>query len=68
MLDLGRCRTTANERFLVVNIKPGNLVGSDGALNASEGLVVISSLFVGMYLNERMNFPQENVNLFPSRV
>lgn len=41
MLDLGRCRTTANERFLGVNIKPGNLVGSDGARNASEGFVVI---------------------------
>ena len=32
---------SANERFLVVNTKTGNLVGSDGARNASEGLLVI---------------------------
>lgn len=32
---------TANERFLVVNTKTGNLVGSDGARNATEGLIVI---------------------------
>ncbi|KAL7532331.1 hypothetical protein ACHAXR_005323 [Thalassiosira sp. AJA248-18] len=31
----------ANERFLVVNSKRGNLVGSDGVRNASEGLLVI---------------------------
>jgi len=31
----------ANERFLMVNTKAGNLIGSDGARNASEGLLVI---------------------------
>jgi len=32
---------SANERFLVVNTKTGNLIGSDGVRNASEGLLVI---------------------------
>ncbi|KAL9184490.1 hypothetical protein ACHAXT_012460 [Thalassiosira profunda] len=32
---------SANERFLLVNTKSGNLIGSDGARNACEGLVVI---------------------------
>lgn len=32
---------SANERFLLVNTKTGNLIGSDGSRNASEGLLVI---------------------------
>ncbi|KAL3790819.1 hypothetical protein HJC23_004720 [Cyclotella cryptica] len=32
---------TANERFIVVNTKSGNLIGTDGAHNASQGLLVI---------------------------
>ena len=32
---------SANERFLMCNTKAGNLVGSDGTRNASEGLLVI---------------------------
>lgn len=32
---------TANERFIVVNTKTGNLIGSDGVRNASQGLLVI---------------------------
>jgi len=35
---------TANERFLVVNTKTGNLIGSDGDRNASQGLLVIDLL------------------------
>ena len=35
---------TANERFVVVNTKTGNLIGSDGARNASQGLLVIDLL------------------------
>jgi hypothetical protein len=32
---------TANERFIVVNTKSGNLISSDGTRNASQGLLVI---------------------------
>ncbi|KAL7517005.1 hypothetical protein ACHAWX_002426 [Stephanocyclus meneghinianus] len=32
---------TANERFIVVNTKSGNLIGTDGEHNASQGLLVI---------------------------
>jgi hypothetical protein len=32
---------SANERFIVVNTKTGNLVASDGTRNASQGLLVI---------------------------
>ncbi|KAL3783475.1 hypothetical protein ACHAW5_011122 [Stephanodiscus triporus] len=34
----------ANERFIVVNTKTGNLIGSDGARNATEGMLVIDLL------------------------
>ena len=34
----------ANERFVIVNTKTGNLVGSDGARNATDGLLVIDLL------------------------
>jgi hypothetical protein len=34
----------ANERFVIVNTKTGNLVGSDGAGNATDGLLVINLL------------------------
>ena len=40
---------SANERFLVVNTKTGNLVGSDGSRNASEGLLVIDLQEYGCY-------------------
>ena len=32
---------TANERFIVVNTKSGNLIATDGSRNANEGLLVI---------------------------
>jgi len=35
------CIMTANERFIVVNTKNGNLIASDGTRNASEGMLVI---------------------------
>lgn len=40
---------SANERFLLVNTKTGNLIGSDGARNASEGLLVIDLQEYGSY-------------------
>eukprot|EP00579_Thalassiosira_antarctica_P006369 CAMPEP_0201883660 /NCGR_PEP_ID=MMETSP0902-20130614/16162_1 /ASSEMBLY_ACC=CAM_ASM_000551 /TAXON_ID=420261 /ORGANISM="Thalassiosira antarctica, Strain CCMP982" /LENGTH=869 /DNA_ID=CAMNT_0048412507 /DNA_START=145 /DNA_END=2754 /DNA_ORIENTATION=+ len=40
---------SANERFLVVNTKTGNLIGSNGARNASEGLLVIDLQEHGCY-------------------
>ena len=35
---------TANERFLIVNTKTGNLIGTDGVSNATDGLFVIDLL------------------------
>ena len=40
---------TANERFLVVNTKTGNLIGNDGSRGASQGLLVIDLLEHGCY-------------------